>query len=101
MLRNAETVCRWGSHIRRKFRFGLASFICSAGLLWSVPIQSQSVEEELKAMRLEIQQLRQEVGTLRDELRRNLQPAVARVEPNGQSQQRPVPKHSTPVNCCL
>jgi len=87
MLRNAEAVCRWGSHTRRKSKFFFASFICSAGLLWSVPIQAQSVEEELKTMRLEIQQLRQEVGTLRDELRRKLQPAGG----NQRGAERPEP----------
>ena len=71
MLRNAGSVrYRWDSHLRRGFRLSLTGVICTAGLLWVIPLQAQSVEEELKSMRLEMQQLRQEVNTLREELRR-------------------------------
>lgn len=80
MLRNAKAICRWNSHARRKSKFRILALICSAGLLWSLPIEAQSVEEELKAMRLEIQQLRQEVGILRDELRRKPQAAGGSME---------------------
>jgi hypothetical protein len=61
---------RWDSRLRPGLKFSLTGVICTAGLLWVIPLQAQSVEEDLKSMRLEIQQLRQEVNTLREELRR-------------------------------
>lgn len=65
---------RWGSRARFETRLTLI-LLCVAGLLRNSPLQAGSVEEELHAMRLEIERLRQEVSLLRDEVRRQKLPA--------------------------
>ena len=41
----------------------------------AVPVGAQSLEEEVRAMRIELRRLQQEVGTLKEELRRRTAPA--------------------------
>src|SRR5262245_50837909 len=76
--------CRRKSHTWLPLRLSSISAVIIACLLWSPSLNAQSLEEELKAMRLEIQQLRQEVSSLREELRGKL-PTV----PTTESAQQP------------